>query len=513
MIQILRRIPPAPCLFLGFLFFFLLSGRSQMFRDPGTFWHTRVGETILQNGFFSTDVFSFSHAGAYWIPHQWLGEVSMAVIHGLAGWDGLLLFTACLLSVMLTGLTMRMLNTGLHPVLSLLVAAVGLAVVTTHIHVRPHVVTIMLMALLYAILMDVESGRKPFRFLWALVPICLLWTNIHGGVLGGFMVLGMAGVGWQLWRWLGWSTPLVTLRDTLRFAVISLCCVAMVLVTPYGGRIAGAWLKIMAMSDLAVYVEEHAPLDWRAVQNWPLLLLGLIYLTLLVTLRQAPRVMWLIPLFWLLQAQFRVRHGPLFAVTAMIAMADMWPCSRIALRWQATRPDLYCPKPDPGRTPRWAWLAVVAIVSVIACIQIVGWQVPVVGRGWVQFDRSRWPVEMVEDLRSVQASADRPLHLFNENEYGGFLIFHLPGSRVFFDDRFELYGVEFTKEFVESKRDDPRGAIDRWQASYGSFDAALLHADSSFATYFDEHPEQWQQVRRTPASVLYIRKSTLALRE
>ena len=43
-----------------------------------------------------------------------------------------------------------------------------------------------------------------------------------------------------------------------------------------------------------------------------------------------PRVTWLIPLFWFFQAVMRVRHSPLFAITAVLALAEMfltpaWP--------------------------------------------------------------------------------------------------------------------------------------------------------------------------------------------
>src|SRR5437588_3168479 len=71
----------------------LVGGRSRLFRDPGTFWHTKVGERLIASGqFIDRDPFSFTaerlFPGGTWVPHQWLGECLMAVVHDVRGWDG-----------------------------------------------------------------------------------------------------------------------------------------------------------------------------------------------------------------------------------------------------------------------------------------------------------------------------------------------------------------------------------------------------------------------------------------
>ena len=43
---------------------------------------------------------------------------------------------------------------------------------------------------------DYERGRcTEWRLAW-LIPLYVLWTNLHGGVLGGTMTLGLAVAGW-----------------------------------------------------------------------------------------------------------------------------------------------------------------------------------------------------------------------------------------------------------------------------------------------------------------------------
>src|SRR5271157_6441146 len=89
--------------YIGIWLFFTVMGRSRLFRDPGTFWHTVAGRRILGSGVFSdTDAFSFTFAGKTWIPHQWLGECLMAVLDGIGGLDMLLLATATVLAGLYT---------------------------------------------------------------------------------------------------------------------------------------------------------------------------------------------------------------------------------------------------------------------------------------------------------------------------------------------------------------------------------------------------------------------------
>ena len=55
-------------------------------------------------------------------------------------------------------------------------------------HARPLVVSIGLLAVSYAWLVDVEAGRKRARQLWWLVPLLILWANLHGSWLIGMVL-------------------------------------------------------------------------------------------------------------------------------------------------------------------------------------------------------------------------------------------------------------------------------------------------------------------------------------
>ena len=168
-----------------------------MLRDPGSFWHVAVGEKTLAAGrVLREDPFSFTRAGRPWVDDQWLANCGMAAIHRLAGWDGLLLATATLLAAVYAWIAARLVRSGLHLLPASLLLAVAMLAGAPQFHVRPLVLTIGLLGVTFAWLVNVEAGVKSPRQLWWLVPLFALWTNLHGGVLAGLGTAGLCLGGW-----------------------------------------------------------------------------------------------------------------------------------------------------------------------------------------------------------------------------------------------------------------------------------------------------------------------------
>ena len=92
--------------------------------------------------------------------------------------------------------------------------------------------------------------------------------------------------------------------------------------------------------------------------------------------------------------------------------------------------------------------------------------------------------------------------IFNDLNFGGFLIYHQPRLRVFVDDRCSLYGSEFLQAYEHARREAP-AEIERWRRQYG-FRYALVESDGQFDRYLSSHPA-WTQLGRTPAAALYGR--------
>ncbi len=525
-------------LWLGLLLF----GRSAMLRDPGTFWHIAAGRRMLATGHvIRHDPFSFTFAGRPWVADQWLAECGMAVVHRFLGWDGLLLATATILAAVYAWLAVRLARSGLHRLPTLLLLAVVLLLGVPQFHVRPLVFTIALLGVTFAWLVDVEAGRKSPRQLWWLVPLFVLWTNLHGGMLGGIATVALCTAGWSILelmdrhRGVKRGDPIFvdTKKGTVpSLAILPIALAATMLVNPYGVALPQEWLETLAM-PLPTIIEEHAPLALISPVGGATLLLGAIYLAVLISVYPArPRITWLVPLAWFALALLRVRNTPLFGVAAAIGLADMLPhlrhangdspifadhrcaavpakigtvpCSRLG-RWLERRGMLGAARPAAD------WHAVVvplAAVALATMIQFGGVQLPVIGRGWARLDPACWPVAILPQLDAINQSADQPVPIFNDLNFGGFLIYYAPRSRVFIDDRCSLYGTEFLVAYDLARCNDP-ARIDRWQQQYG-FRYALVESGGQFDQYLGGSPTWTPIARSVPATLYQLRMGTNA---
>ena len=500
-----RGIGPGAIGFLTLWLVLLAGGRSNFLRDPGTFWHITTGERILSDGFLRTDPYTFTFGGTWWVPYQWLGEVAMALVHRVGGFDSLLLGAITLVAAVFAWLGVRLFNTGLNPIAVGAVVFFAVAASSAHFHVRPHLFTIAGMAITMAVLVDVESGRFPLRRLWWLVPFFAVWVNVHGGVLGGMATLALAAAGWLVAWQLGWLSPVKSPRDAALLMGLVLACCATALVNPYGTDLIRTWHVIMGEPVLREIIQEHRALDPGEPSAWPVLGFAGLYAFLLagVPLRQQ-RVTWFLPLVWFALALDRVRHAPLFAVLALAAMASLWPYTRWAAWLKLNRPDFQ--QGELPQSPVWTNLWLPATVVLLAFgLQIARVEVPLFGANWARHDPRHWPVELLDAMKEHEPRSGAGNHLFNDYIDGGFAIYHVPGYKVFVDDRCEVFGGEWLLDFVRAGSENTAAAIARWEGRYGRFDFALARTGTGFDAVFESSPD-WVCVQRTSTAAFYRRR-------
>jgi hypothetical protein len=497
-------------IFLGLWLGLLILGRSQLFRDPGTLWHVVVGEKILATGHLvSADPFSFTEGGRPWIARQWLAECAMVLIHRATQLDGLLLATATLLASLYTWAAHRLIGAGVHWLLAVLMVALAVLGSAFHFHPRPHLATLVLLGYSFAALCDFEAVRISLSRLFWLVPAFVVWTNAHDGVLGGLATLGLTVAGWVVIRLVRAGGPIHQNRELAAILLLVVLCGLTIVVNPYGLEAPRAWLALVNSPVLPRLIDEHGPLFARSTGPLILPMAGVYLAVLLAVPPRQYRVTWLVTLVWLGLAFTRIRHGPLFVITALVAFADLFPHSYWATLLVRSGSDLYRPvgqpwggeKPGPQFGPA---LIPAALVLTAVVLQLAGARVPVLGRGWATLDRRYWPVDLLPDLRAYERAHPPGTPIFNEMLFGGFLIYHTPGLRVFIDDRCELYGDGGLLAYADALEHDP-AQVDRWANDYG-FDLALTTTGSGFDRYL-RHAHGWALVRETEAASLYRRGS------
>lgn len=492
---------------------------SHMLRDPGTFWHTVVGEKILSTGrIVDTDPFSFTRQGDEWLAQQWLGECAMALIHRIAGLDGIVLLAATVIAAIFAAVFGRFTRAGIPMAMATFATAVTVGASSYHFIPRPHLATLAGMTLLMLLLLDVEAGRVSPTRLWCLPPLFVVWVNTHGGVLGGLATLVIFALLWlirpRLLRGRRAETAIADLnsiepsaadgvpvarpRAPLLGTVVALCTIT-VLVNPFGPALPRVWLSLMGSSVIPKVIIEHARLAPISPEGGMILLLAAGYFYLLYDVQpRGVRVAWLLPAIWFLLALSRVRHGPIFAILVALAIADMIPHSPACRRWIASMKAF---KPLPRRHPGVAPMAV-AIAAMFAAalgIQALGWKLPIIGAGRCVATNADWPVDAVALLDKEIADADRPVHVYNDMRFGGYLAYAAPHALSYIDDRCELHHDEGLLRYIELQKHPER--LPGEAARYG-FDYALIRTGSSVHKYMDRSND-WTLMHTNATATLF----------
>jgi hypothetical protein len=313
--------------------------------------------------------------------------------------------------------------------------------------------------------------------------------------------MGLTIGGWTLARLFRQDSPIQGFRDFLMLGLLLLGCILTVFINPYGTELPRTWLDLVKSTAVPQVIQEHMSLFKEPGKNWPIFAFGLFFVACLAgTLPRRPRVTWLIPLVWLVLACSRVRNAPLFAITAVLALPEFF--SQVGwARWLGDRGSVIFRRPIEAqpRPPldRKSFLVPGAVLLLTVMLNLASLHLS--GRGLTSFDPRHWPVDLLPDLKRYEATQPPGSPIMNDMLFGGFLIFHTPGLKIFIDDRCELYGDEFLLKYG---RDD-RNFIAQWARQSGA-QAALAAPGSALDDYCKREPG-WRLVKRTAAAAFYLR--------
>ncbi|MCY2927671.1 MAG: hypothetical protein NT031_19965 [Planctomycetota bacterium] len=206
--------------------------------DDDIHWHIAGGQWMLEHHeILRSDPFAVGDAAGRaneWADVHWLFQILVASVFNLAGYAGISVLRASLAAgwMLLFALGLRRRAGG-----GWLIAAglLTLAVIAGRLRARPETFTL---GFLLATILVVERVREgaPGKWLWLLVPVMLVWANVHVLCVLGLGVLGAALVGaWVESRATGrrqLAGNLLTRPALLASAAVLGAC----LITPWPGR-------------------------------------------------------------------------------------------------------------------------------------------------------------------------------------------------------------------------------------------------------------------------------------
>jgi len=412
-------------------------------RDPDIWWHLKVGDWIVQHHAVPyLGIFSRTAGARSWIAYSWGYEVLLSRAYA---WFGLIGFA--LFGILLTVAVAFVLFWMLHRLsgrfwVAWILSLIGCFAYLFSLMPRPVFVTMILFTIVLTFLLEAQRTGK-MQLLWWLPLLFVLWANIHIQFIYGLFVLGLfLGIN-LLERLANWfridlhflQPPTLPLSG---LAGVLFACFAATFIGPYTYHL---YHVVAAYSNSHVpysTIQELAAFDFKHFTQYVMLLLTAAAFFAVGW----PRKLDLFKLLLLIVASviaFRTARDAWFAsICAATFIADLRALER------APKPVL--------KLPELAGLAAVLAILMLLIARNIGFSTRNLDR-----DISReYPVDAVNFVR--QNSFPGPL--YNDLDWGGFLIWYLPQYPVVVDGRNDLYGDEldqltFNTSQGESYTSDP----------------------------------------------------------
>jgi hypothetical protein len=475
----------AAALLFGLLIFSvaIFAVRRAFLSDPDTYWHIATAKWMLaERALPRHEIFSHTAAGQPWVNIEWLAQIILFSIYDWFGWRGLVLL--CGLVIALTFVLLyALLARELRPTVALGSAALSFTFASGHFLARPHLLTFPIIVVWTAFLARAsDENRRPS--LW-LLPLMVLWANLHGGFTLGLLLA--AGFGLEATI----AAPSAERRrvaiEWLSFLVGALLAAC---VTPYGYQSLLLTLELFSLGDLLHYIGDARPMNPAIDFKQELILLGLMAMALLFGVKIG--LIRVLMIFGLLHLALQyVRGLTIFALVLPLMIAHPLRQQFAFLRPSTDPFPLF----DIRRLQPLMTIVAVMVVLVVAGL---------FGAAYVILR----PVDAPPDYDAPAAALDYAAKanvsgpVLNHFDFGGYLIFR--GIPTFMDGRVLPFGKPFFSAYTDATKPGAGDKLERLADAYNA-SWTLLKPRSEEALHFDHSPG-WRRLYADDVAVIHVRR-------
>jgi hypothetical protein len=383
-------------------------------RSYDYFWHLTTGRWIVENHAIPAfDPLAVASAHVPWINGEWLYEIVLYTLHGIAGDPGISIISAILVAaIFAAGFIFASREHDIGP--ALLIAAIAFAGASDRLGVRPAAAAALLIMIALGLL---SSRMRLMPLVIAYACLTVVWINVHPSAL-------LAPV-----------LALITMLIDVRRWRVALASAIALLINPFG------WNAILAPIRLASAIRGGA----------------------FVNTEWLPSSFDYFPLLWIVTSAVAV----LFVITPD-KRANAWRfitfaiLGALAFRYVRNQ-GLYFAAlpllvPPLGNLPRRVSI-VIAAIAVVPLAWVFQHDVHRLG-----VDDARFPTRAVAALHSYQLDGNT----YNADQFGGLLEWTFyPSRRALTDGRNELF-TDFIAADAMAHRDSRA-----WHALIAKYDARL----------------------------------------
>lgn len=488
-----RLLPSLTDVFLVVLLYTLFlsapGGWDRLVWDGDTGLHTRIGDYILDHAAVpATDPFSFTKPGERWFAFQWLTGVVFALLNRWVGLKGIVLLTGVSIGAIALVLLRNMICRGANGLLSMLLILVATNAMSIHFHARPHIFTLLFLAIAHFLIALDQRSRSPL--FWAIVPLTLLWANLHAGFPVILLTLGLLVAGSALnalWQGTGWSAA-------QRYGLALILCAAATLVNPNGLALYGHISQFLNNPWVLQNVDEYKPPVFRSeamYYNLAILFGGILTARTLIGRAQWAQALWI--LFFGAASLVSSRHLPIFVVVALPFLAvEASELLAAAVRSQGAKSVLGVIQDMGERTN--ARLQPVGIWSAIAVAAIAFFS--------ATFPSDLSPKYFPRDIVQRHAPELASGRVFTTDQWSDYLLWkNYPQQKVFMDGRSDYFQERIGNEYLQVY-----GAGSGWRQTLDKYQVglALVPPDIPLAEALRADPA-WKVIAQDAQAILFRR--------
>jgi hypothetical protein len=503
--------------------------------DAGIGWHIRTGQQILvSHAVPRVDSFSSTMRGKPWFAWEWFYDVLVGSLERWAGLNGVVWFTAVVIAAVFSWTFRLLIHRGTNVFVALVLVLLAASASMIHFLTRPHVVSWLFTLAWFWILDSSESdclqprsaecsavgGRQR---LWLLPLLILVWVNVHGGFLVGFVLVAIywASAVWSAMRLKDdkFDEFLAKMRwqaQARSLALAGFASAAASLANPYGWKLHLHIYRYLSNRFLMEHIDEFQSPNFHGVAQKCFALLVLAAMVALAARARDLRVSeGLVILFALYSGFYASRNipvsslllalmiGPLLSdAIANLEVRNIWLRRRLAGMAAFTERMGSVESSLQGNL--WA----IAAVAVTCWIAAHGGALGQTRWMDAHFDGKRFPIAAVDflDRKSAEARGAEQSEAVTVPDYwGGYLIYRLyPRTLVAVDDRHDLYGEEFFKSYLKMVHVEPG-----WDELLEQYQArrVLVPKSSSLANILQQSPP-WKSIYADDVAVIFERNAT-----
>jgi hypothetical protein len=472
-------------LFLSIFIAALFLGPRMLNADGDLPHHLEVGKYILQGHLPPlVDIFSYTRNGVPIASHKWLSGVFFYLAYLIFEERGIVILSALLLATTFALIySDGVKRTGTRLPVFFLVAW-GAAVTSLHWISRPHLFTMLLFAIWLILNERLASGRKVS--LWYFASLMLLWNNIHGEFIAGFLVTGATLAGW-IWESIFNHTQ-ADVNVGKRLGIVLAIITFVTLVNPVSFRAIFTLTNWLGNDYLMSHTNETIPPNFADPAFMVLLALIIFSIFLLVIKREKlPARMAFILAGFSAMVLLSARNVHFYGVVAPFVLASVFSKEQISSPIKRIEGLL-----DKIETQikGFFWPALTVVVGIV----LLGFTP--LGNA-ERFSPSFFPIKATEWLKTNPQKGN----LFNSFDWGGYLSFELfPKQLVFIDSQGDVYGETFIREYehVVNLNSD-------WQAILSKYNVqwVLIPTEWNLATALES--EGWKTVYKDETSIILVR--------